>query len=194
MTMDPKIPEIAERICALREMCEYTVEEMAEATEVSVEEYRTLESGKQDFCFTFLYKCADKLGVDLIEILTGSNPHLTGFSWVKSGEGLPIRRRKGFNYFHLAPTFKDKIAEPFLVHAPYIEEEQHSPIELSTHEGQEMDYIISGTMRFTHDGRTIDIGAGDTIYYDSGKGHGMIATSPQGCDFIAIIMRRDGEN
>ena len=192
--MDPKIPEIAERIRALREMCEFTTAEMAEAAGVPVEEYEILESGEQDFCFTFLYKCADKLGVDLMEIVTGSSPHLSGFSWVKNGEGLPIKRRKGFNYYHLAPTFKDKIAEPFLVHAPYIEEEQHSPIELSVHVGQEMDYILRGTLRFTHDGRTIDIGPGDTIYYNSGVGHGMIATSPEGCDFIAIVMRREEAN
>ena len=90
MTIDPKIPEIAERIRALREMCEYTTAEMAEATDISVEEYESLESGEQDFCFTFLYKCADKLGVDLMEIVTGSSPHLSGFCCVRNGEGLPI--------------------------------------------------------------------------------------------------------
>ncbi len=43
--MDPRIPEIAERIRALREMCDFTPEELAEATGVSVEEYLGLESG-----------------------------------------------------------------------------------------------------------------------------------------------------
>lgn len=191
MDAAPKIPEIAERICALRELCGYTQEEMAEATGVTAEDYARLESGTEDFGFTFLYKCAEKLGVDIVEIITGSNPKLSGFSVVRSGQGLPIKRRAGFTYYHLAPTFKDKISEPFLVFAPYIAEEQDAPILLSRHEGQEMDYIISGTLRFSHDGRVVDVGPGDTLYYDSGKGHGMIATSREGCTFLAIVMRRE---
>ena len=191
MTTDPKIPEIAERIRALREMCEYTVEEMADATGVGVEEYVSLESGDRDFGFTFLYKCAQKLGVDLIEILTGSNPHLTDFTIVRAGQGLPIKRREGFNYFHLAATFKNKISEPFLVQAPYIEEEQDAPIHLSHHEGQEFDYIISGSLRFSHEGRTVDVGPGAALYHDPGQGHGMIATSKEGCTFLAIVMKGD---
>lgn len=194
MTTDPKIPEIAERICALREMCDFTQEEMAEATGVDVDEYISLESGERDFGFTFLYKCAEKLGVDLIEILTGSNPHLTDFTIVRAGQGLPIKRREGFNYYHLAATFKNKISEPFLVQAPYFESEQDKPIHLSHHEGQEMDYILSGTLRFSHEGRTVDVGPGDTLYYDSGKGHGMIATSKEGCTFLAIVMKREDGN
>lgn len=189
--MDPKIPEIAERIRALREMCGYEPEDMAEATGVGVDEYIALESGEKDFGFTFLYKCAETLGVDIIEILTGSNPHLSDFIVVRAGQGLPIKRREGFNYFHLAPTFKNKISEPFLVEAPYIEREQHEEIHLSYHEGQEFDYIISGNLRFSHEGRIVDLGPGDALYYDSGKGHGMIATSKEGCTFLAVVMRRE---
>lgn len=190
MTADPAIAEIAERIRSLREMCGYSAEEMADATGTSVEEYIRLESGCSDFGFTFLRGCARRLGVDMIELLTGSGPRLGGFSAVRSGEGLPIRRREGFSYFHLASAFRSRIAEPFLVHAPYHAEEQDAPIPLSSHEGQEMDYILSGTMRFCHDGRTVEVGPGDTLYYDSGKGHGMIATSEQGCVFLAVVMDR----
>ena len=193
MSSTPRIPEIAERIRALREMCGFTEAEMAEATGVPEAEYIRMESGNADFGFTFLYKCAEKLGVDIIEIITGSNPRLTDFSIVRSGEGLPIKRREGFSYYHLAPTFKNKISEPFLVHAPFIPEEQNRDIELSHHRGQEYDYILSGTLRFSHEGRVVDVGPGDSLYYDSGKGHGMIATSREGCTFLAIVMRSDEE-
>ena len=174
MSSAPKIPEIAERIRALRDMCGFTEAEMAEATGISEEEYARLESGTEDFGFTFLYKCADKLGVDMIEIITGSNPRLTDFSIVRSG--------------------KNKISEPFLVHAPFLPEEQNKEIALSHHEGQEYDYILSGTLRFSHEGRVVNIGPGDSLYYDSGKGHGMIATSREGCTFLAIVMRKGDED
>lgn len=190
--MDPRIPEIAERIRALREICGFEPEEVAEATGVSLDEYLAMESGTRDFGFTFLYKCAEKLGVDMIEIITGSNPHLTDFTMTKAGTGLPIKRRAGFNYFHLAATFKNKIAEPFLVQAPYIEEEQNAEIALSHHEGQEFDFILSGNLRFSHEGRIVDLGPGDSLFYDSGKGHGMIATSKEGCTFLAVVLKKEG--
>ena len=31
---------------------------------------------------------------------------------------------------------------------------------------------------------------GDAIYYDSGRGHGMIAAGGEPCTFLAIVMRR----
>ena len=55
------IAEIAQRIQALRDIYEFTVEEMAEVTGCSVDEYKLAEAGKMDFSFTFIYKCAEKL-------------------------------------------------------------------------------------------------------------------------------------
>ena len=74
--MEPNIKEVAGRIRALREDVGLTMQEMAEATGRSVNEYAAQESGEEDLSFTFLYKCAQRLGVDVIELLTGEKPHL----------------------------------------------------------------------------------------------------------------------
>ena len=50
--------EIAERIREMREIVGYTEAEMAEKTEVSVEQYHSYEQGTVDFPFTFMHKCA----------------------------------------------------------------------------------------------------------------------------------------
>ena len=65
--MEPNIEEVAGRIRALREDLDITMQEMADATGRSVAEYAAQESGQQDLSFTFLYKCAQRLGVDVIE-------------------------------------------------------------------------------------------------------------------------------
>ncbi len=187
--MEPNIAEVAERIAAMRDLCGVSAEEMASIVGKPVDEYLEYETGKRDFSFTFLYKCAERFGIDMVELLTGDNPHLSGFTLVRSGHGLPMKRRIGFEYQHLAATFKNKISEPFVVIAPYIEEDQDAPIRVSTHVGQEFDYVLEGTMRFSHDGRVMDLGPGDSVYYDSGKPHGMYATSKEGCKFIAVVMR-----
>ena len=164
------------------------MQEMADATGRSVAEYAAQESGEQDLSFTFLYKCAKKLGVDVIELLTGETPHLKGYSLVRAGDGLSIKRRAGFEYLHKAPHLGNKLAEPFVVTAPYLEEEQDKPIHLSYHKGMELDYIISGKLRFAYEENIEEVGPGDTLMYDSGRGHGMIAIGGEPCVFLAIVM------
>lgn len=191
--MEPNIVEVAGRVRALREDLGLSIEDMAEATGRTPEEYATMESGAEDLSFTFLYRCAEKFGVDMIELLTGENPHLTGYSVVRAGQGLSIKRREGFEYLHLAPNFRYKLAEPFMVTAPFREEEQDVPIHLSRHEGQELNFIVSGRMRFAYEGNVEELGPGDTLFYDSSRGHGMIATGGEPCRFLAIVLKAQGE-
>ncbi len=189
--METRILEIAERIRGLREIMGLTVAEMALALDVTEAEYLAHEQGETDFNFTFLYKCADQFGVDIVELLTGENPHLSFYSIVRHGEGLDIKRRAGFKYEHLGYRFKNKLAEPFLVRAPYIEAEQTEPIHLSTHEGQEFDFILDGQLKVRMEDHIEILNPGDSIYYDSGRGHGMIATGGKECNFLAVILKKE---
>jgi len=191
---DLNIKEVAMRIRLLREDLDLTMQEMADATGRTVAEFAAQESGDQDLSFTFLYKCAKVLGVDVIELLTGETPHLRGYSLVRAGEGLSIKRRAGFEYLHKAPRLQNKLAEPFLVTAPYLEEEQDKPIHLSYHKGMELDYIISGHLRFAYENHVEELGPGDTLMYDSGRGHGMVAIGGEPCVFMAIVMKPQDEN
>lgn len=192
--MEARIIETAQRIKGLRELLEISTEDMASALGISEKKYLSYENGEIDFSFTFLYNCADKLGVDIIELLTGDYPKLTHYSIVRSGEGLNIKRRKGFKYQHLCYKFKDKMSEAFLVTAPYREEEQDKPIHLSRHEGQEFDYIIKGSLKAMFEDHEEILNAGDSVYYDSGRGHGMIATGGEDCILLAITMHPHKSN
>ncbi len=187
--MEPNYEEVAGRIRALREDMGLTMQEMAEATGRSLAEYEAQESGRQDLSFTFLYKSAAKLGVDPIELLTGEAPHLSGYTLTRAHEGLAIKRRAGLEYLHKAPHYRNKLAEPFLVTAEYQEELQNAPIHLSYHAGQELDYILEGHMRFQYEDHTEDLGPGDMLLYDSGRGHGMIATGGAPCKFLAVVLK-----
>ena len=191
--MESRLNEVARRIKEIREILGYTPEQMAEALETTAEEYLECETGKKDFSFMFLYRCADKFRVDIIELMTGEGPHLTGYNVVRGGKGLLMRRDHGFDYMHLAADFRKKKAEPFLVRAPYHEEEQHKHIEMSAHEGQEFDYILEGTMHFAFEDHIEVLEAGDSVYYDSGRPHGILATGGKDCVFLAIVVRGEDE-
>ncbi|AGI47359.1 Cupin domain protein [Thermoplasmatales archaeon BRNA1] len=173
----------------MRELCDISVEEMAEVVGKTPEEYLVYESGKMDFSFTFLYKIAERCGIDMVELLTGDKPHLSECTFVKNGHGLPMKRRTGLNYYHLGYTLTNRLSETFVVFAPYIEGDNDTNIHTSTHEGNEFDYVLEGSMRFYHDGHFYDLEPGDSVYYNSGRPHGMYSKSKEGCKFIASVMK-----
>ncbi len=191
--LENKILEISQRIRELRDILGITVTEMAECTGTTEEAYSALEAGQSDFTFTFIYKCAKRFGVDVTDILKGSSPTLSSFSVTRAGQGLPIVRRRGFTYDNLAPLFKDKLSEPFLVCAKYSAEAESAPIMLSSHAGQEINIIISGQLKITVGEHTEVLSVGDTAYYDSKTPHGMIAVGGKDCTFYSIVISGEGK-
>ncbi|MCL1823440.1 MAG: XRE family transcriptional regulator [Oscillospiraceae bacterium] len=186
--MTYEIKEVSARLKATREYLDITAEEMSAKTKTPLEEYTTLESGEKDFSLSFLNDCAVALGIELIELLTGKEPKLQKYEIVRSGKGLPIERRAGFSYQHMAYLFKHKMLEPLLVKAPYNAAEQDLPVKLSKHDGQEMNFIISGKLKFVIGEKTEILESGDCVYFDSTNPHGMIATGGADCEFLAILV------
>lgn len=187
--MDDQIRLIAARLRALREDLGLKPETMAAATDVPLEDYLAIESGTVDIGFSFLYKAAHALQLDLTELLTGEPARLQGYAIVRKGEGLPIDRRRGFSYRNLAYRFKDRKLEPFLVTAPFETGAEAAEIPLNTHQGQEMDLILAGSLRIQIGEHTEVLNEGDTIIYDSGVPHGMVAIDGMPCQFLAIVTR-----
>ena len=64
-----QLAEVAERIRTMREIIGLSEEEMAQRTGVTLEEYRSFESGEHDFSFTFIFKCAERFGIDPTDLI-----------------------------------------------------------------------------------------------------------------------------
>ena len=184
-----QLAEVAQRIRTMREITGLSEEEMAKCTGVTKEEYQHCELGEQDFSFTFIYKCAKRFGVDPTDLIRGVSPTLSSYTIVRHGDGLPIARRHGFKYLNLAPLFKDKTAEPFFVTMPYSEAEQHVALKLAAHTGQEFDIVVKGSMKMQIGSHIETLNEGDSIYYNSGTPHGMIATGGADCQLYAMVMK-----
>ena len=191
--LDYKIREMAARIRELREIEGFSPEQMAEKTDVTAEEYLLCESGGSDLNFAFIYRCALALGVDVTDIIEGSSPKLRSYTVTRSGAGQRIEQAHGMVYYNLAAAFQNRIAEPLYVVSAYNEEAQRRDIELTTHEGQECDIVVRGQLKVQVGGHTEVLHAGDSIYYDSGTPHGMIAVGGEDCIFYAIVLNPTGE-
>ena len=181
-----KIREVAQRIKAVRESVGLTSEEMAEKTGVSVYEYLAYEGGAKDFSFTFIYKFANATGVEITDLMEGESPKIYSYDITRKGGGLPIARRKGMSYMRLAPKFRNKIGEPFMVTIPYVDEQYRVP-HPHTHEGQELDIIVSGQLKVRIGDNEEILNEGDSIYYDSGEPHDEWAVGGKECKFYAVV-------
>ena len=189
--MENQLQQMGRRIREARTVLDISVAEMAALHHLSEEEYLKHETGDVDSSFTFIYRCADRFGLDISALVTGESPHLSFYTVTRRDKGTPIRRRAGFEYLHKAARLKNRHAEPFLVKAPA--EDENAPIHLSTHAGQEFDYVLRGTLKCKFEDKEEILHAGDSVYYDSGHPHGMIAIGGEDCEFLAIVVKSMGD-
>ncbi len=185
---DEKLFEIAERIKEMREIMGFSVQEMAEKTEVSVDEYKQLEAGKVDFPFTFIHKCAIAFHLEINDILEGVSANLSSYNVTRKGKGHQTAKEEGIQIANMAPLFKNKLAEPYYVTYEYSEQLQNNPIHCTTHKGQEFDIVLEGSLKVQVGEHTVVLNEGDSIYYNSSTPHGMIAINGQKCVFCAIVV------
>ena len=187
-----KLLEVAGRIREMREIFGFAVSEMAQKTEVSEADYLDYESGKKDFPFTFIHKCALAFGVGITDLLEGQSARLHSYTVTRKGEGQQTAKEDGIEIKNLAPLFRKKIAEPYWVRYEYNEELQNKPIHLTKHSGQEFDFIMKGRLKIQIGDNVEYLSEGDSIYYNSSTPHGMIAVDGSECLFVAVVL--PGEN
>lgn len=183
--MNDQLKDIGMRLACIREDCEISDTELAKKLGVDIETYRSYEKGEIDFSFSFVYNAAEALGVDVLDLISGSSPTLTTCCMVKKGQGYSVNREKGYDYKHLAYTFKNKKSEPFLV---TVNPDDKTPV-LHSHEGQEFNYVISGNITFYIGDICYELEEGDSVYFNSEIPHAEKATGDSPAQFIAVVVK-----
>ena len=184
--MSDNIKQVAVRIRELREIEGYSVERFAEKMGIDIDTYREYEAGTTDMPISFLYEVANKLQVDMTTILTGIVPKLSKYSLVRNGDGLSVERSKQYKYKTLAYNFQNKMAEVMLVTVE--PQSEDTPIPVNTHTGQEITYVVAGTIVMKVDKDEITLNVGDTLYFNSKYPHGMKAVGDTDAQCLTIIM------
>ncbi|MBQ8943445.1 MAG: AMP-binding protein [Clostridia bacterium] len=182
------LKETAGRIREMREIMGFSVDEMAEKTELSPEQYLVYEKGEADLPFTFIHKCAIAFGIDITAIIEGRTTHLASYTVTRKGMGHETAKEEGISIKNLAPKFKNKLAEPYWVTYEYSAELQNKPIHTTKHSGQEFDLVISGSLLVQVGNNKEVLHEGDSIFYNSATPHGMIAVDGKDCTFIAVVL------
>ena len=161
--------EIGKRIHALRKERRITLDELAQQTGFTKGYLSKIEKSDKSPPVSTLGIIAHVFGVT-ISALLGEENHATPISIVRKGERPLIARDGtafGYSYEAVAHKFKNKIMEPFILTLPIHPKKRT----LYQHEGQEILFVLEGTMKFIHGTEEYVAEAGDCLYFDSGYPH-----------------------
>ncbi|MCQ2387823.1 MAG: XRE family transcriptional regulator [Clostridia bacterium] len=183
--MEEQLKEMGMRLQVLREIKDFTEEELAKKLGMSTSEYIAHEEGKRDFSFSFMFNVASILDVDVFNLLSGKSPKLSDCAVVKKGHEFFIKKEGSYNYKHLAYTFKNKKAEPFIVTCMPGEEDAV----LHSHEGQEFNFVLSGSMQLKIGENAYVLESGDSVYFNSKIEHGIKVLGDKPVKFVAVVIK-----
>lgn len=185
----PANNEVGAKIRDLREMRCVSIDELSERSGLSKEQIEKIESGEVTTSLTPLLKIARGLGVRLGTFL--DDTELSGPVLTKaSGKDMEAVRfagpsdREGLAFHALAANKRDRNMEPFII-------DVHPPVEnkfiLSSHEGEEFIYVMSGAIEVNYGKTTYRVETGDSIYYDSIVPHHLHAADGKDARILAVI-------
>ncbi len=183
--MTDNLKQIAMRMKELREISGYSIESIAREFKIEEDVYEKYEKGEADIPVSLLLELAHKFKVELTALLTGEEPKLRHYSLVKGGKGASVERRREYKYLDLGYNFISKKIETFLVTVPPLAEgEKHH---CYNHPGQEFTYLLEGRLKVILDSHEVILSPGDSLYFDSGSSHAMIALDNKPAKFLSVI-------
>jgi mannose-6-phosphate isomerase-like protein (cupin superfamily) len=181
---------VAARIRHLREARKLSLAELSERSALSAAEISRIEEGMSMPSLAPLLKIARGLGVRLGTLL--DDVAQPGPVVVRAGEihdtvhftGGARRSAGGLDLHSLAANKQDRHMEPFIVEArPAAARE----VSLSSHEGEEFMYVLSGELEISYGKETHRLAAGDSIYYDSIVPHDVHAAPGHEARLLAVV-------
>jgi transcriptional regulator with XRE-family HTH domain len=160
--------EIGRRIKASRINKKFTLEQLARQTGFTKGYLSRIEKSEKSPPLSTLGIIARVLGIT-ISFLVGEEEQKTSFGIVKKGERPLVARGNALDYSYeaVAHTFPYKKMEPFILTLPLKPKKKT----IHQHEGEELLFVLEGTMKFLLGNREYILEEGDCIYFDSGVRH-----------------------
>ncbi|MDO4575626.1 MAG: cupin domain-containing protein [Planctomycetia bacterium] len=189
---------VGEKIRIQRERLELSLEELAEQSHCSVDLLKRLEAGALVPSLSPLLNIARALGIRLGTFLDdmeqngpvihrAATPNGMDNSVIRfSGETAETQKpgsASALEFLPLAADKKERHMEPFLIDVHSVENAH--PV--SSHEGEEFLFVISGTLEVQYGSTAYQLGAGDSIYYDSIVPHHVHAAPGCEAKILAVV-------
>ena len=182
---------IGEKIKALRESRQISVEDLVERTGLAQEQIERIESNVDIPSLAPLIKIARALGVRLGTFLDDQDG--SGAVVCRKEEHTDnsisfsnnaVSARTHMQYHSLSASKADRHMEPFIID---INQTDENAYELSSHEGEEFIYVMEGVVEIAYGKKKHVIESGDSIYYDSIVPHHVHGFEGQAARILAVV-------
>ena len=175
--------EIGARLRELREVSDYSIEELANELGIDPAVYASYEQNGKDVPIIVIYEIAQKFKVDFTEIITGNTAWLNTYHLIRRGEGKNVNRNPDYHFEDLAYRYGNKVMQPLLVTL----DPNDAVAKLITHSGQEFNMVLEGTVIITLGNKDIVMHPGDSIYFNPTIPHGQRCGGAEKARFLTVI-------
>jgi len=178
--------EIGKNIRMIRKLKELTLEDLAGKTGFTKGYLSKVENSEKAPPVSTLLNIAKAMGVGMSKLF-GEGHEPTSFSLVKKDERQQMARSGtsfGYSFETLAHKYPDKKMEPYILTIPP-EIEEHP---LFKHQGEELVFVLEGTLKFLHGKNECLMEKGDCIYFDSGMAHRGFALGGKEVKILIVIL------
>ena len=175
--------EIGARMRELREVSDYTVEDLARELNVDPAVYASYEENGKDVPISLLYEIANKFRVDFAELVTGQSAKLETYHLIRRGGGKIVNRNPEYHFEDLAFRYANKVMQPLLVTL----EPTDAVAKLITHSGQEFNMVLEGTVIVSLGDKEFTLNPGDSIYFNPTIPHGQRCGGDVKARFLTVI-------
>ena len=172
LSTDEKVNKlnIGDRIKILRTNQKRTLQEIADASELSRSMISKIENNKTIPSVATLVKIARALGTNISSLLEHNGFLNAIITTRQKAEENLISTDKGYSIYPYGSEYNEKKMQPFLFVAKKGEVKPHEV----SHEGEEFIYIIRGQMKMQIGEDEYVLKSGDSLYFNSLQKHGIM--------------------
>ena len=182
--------KVGTKIKQIREMKQISREDLAERSDLGVDQIENIEENNVVPSLGPLIKIARTLGVRLGTFLDDAEnlgPVVSRSGEKKQSMSFSNREseaRAHLDFYALASDKSGRHMEPFIVD---IEPSEDTDFKLSSHEGEEFIFVLDGNIEINYGKEIYNLGKGDSIYYDSIVAHNVHAGDDKPAKILALV-------
>jgi transcriptional regulator with XRE-family HTH domain len=178
---------VGQRIKALREAQEMSLEQVARLAGIAPERLKAYEDGTAVPAIGAVIQLSRVLGSKTEGLLHGGGTVSEHLTICRAGDSLSGDQgdtEQGYTYLSLTrPGTAGHMMEPFLLTF----DPQTPPAVPITHDGQEFCYVLDGVIELHYDGRLWRLEPGDSVYLDAAKPHTFHGLGDKPAKMLAVV-------
>ena len=175
------------RLKRLRELKGITLDELARRTGLTKSYLSKVERGVSVPSIATALRVAEAFEIGVGELF-GVNASNSDFVVVRRDERKQFTPKvaiSGFRYEAIAPGQTHGLFEAFVVHPPF---EEPPNYKVSQHSGQEILFVVKGTIEVTFPQSSVKLSAGDCMVFSGQLPHRLLSVRPQRAEALVTIV------